>query len=59
MEVIAATTLQGWMKSEGHRGTMLDKEYTREGIGVAIAPDDKVYITQIACAEFSEDQKVN
>jgi len=48
-EKIAATTLKGWMDSEGHRNTILDKGYSRSGVGVAIASDDKVYITQIFC----------
>ncbi len=50
-ETIAATTVKGWMDSEGHRQSILDENYTREGVGVAIAPDDKVYITEIFCAE--------
>src|SRR6185369_6927012 len=50
MEKIAATTLKGWMDSPDHRNTILDKEYTLDGVGVAIASDDKVYITQIFCA---------
>jgi uncharacterized protein YkwD len=49
MEAITATTLKGWMGSDSQRQTILDKGYTREGIGVAIASDDKVYITQIFC----------
>jgi len=51
MEKIASTTLKGWMDSEGHRKNILDKNYTREGIGVAIAEDDdgKVYVTQMFC----------
>jgi uncharacterized protein YkwD len=48
-EKIAATTLKGWIDSEDHRKTILDKEYNRDGVGVAIAADDKVYITQIFC----------
>jgi uncharacterized protein YkwD len=50
MEKIAATTLKGWMDSPDHRNTILDKEYTLDGVGVAVASDDKVYITQIFCA---------
>jgi uncharacterized protein YkwD len=49
MEKIAATTLKGWMDSPGHRDSILEKEYARGGVGVAIAADDKVYITQIFC----------
>jgi len=51
METISLTTVKGWMDSEGHRKNILDKNYVREGIGVAIAPDDKVYITEIFCAD--------
>jgi uncharacterized protein YkwD len=53
MERIAATTMKDWMDSDGHRQNILEKKFTREGIGVAIAPDDKVYITQILCGETS------
>ena len=51
MEKIAATTIKGWMDSSDHRQNILEKNYTREGIGVAVAPDDKVYITQVLCGE--------
>ena len=53
METIASTTLKAWMDSPGHRETILEKNYRREGIGIAIAPDDKVYVTQILCGETS------
>jgi uncharacterized protein YkwD len=46
---IAATSVAGWMNSPGHRHNILAKEYLRSGIGVAIARDDKVYITQVFC----------
>src|SRR5437773_10249211 len=52
-EKIAATTLKGWLDSPGHREIILDKDYARTGIGVAIAGDDKVYITQIFCGAAS------
>ena len=48
-EKIAETTVQGWMKSTGHRKNILVPYWRREGIGVIIAPDDKVYITQNFC----------
>jgi uncharacterized protein YkwD len=51
MEKIAATTMKAWMDSAGHRESILEKNYTRAGVGVAIASDDKVYITQILCGE--------
>jgi uncharacterized protein YkwD len=51
IEQIAMTTVKGWMQSEGHRQNILEKNYTKEGIGVAIdeADDGKVYITQVVC----------
>jgi uncharacterized protein YkwD len=48
-EKIAETTVLGWMKSTGHRKNILTPHWRREGIGVIIAPDDKVYITQNFC----------
>jgi uncharacterized protein YkwD len=49
MEKIAETTVQGWMNSPGHRKNILTPHWINEGIGVAISPDDKVYITQNFC----------
>lgn len=46
---IAETTVQGWMKSPGHRKNILTPYFKSEGIGVVISPDDKVYITQNFC----------
>ncbi len=37
------------MKSPGHRENILTPHWKREGIGVEIAPDDNVYITQNFC----------
>ena len=49
MAHIAETTVRGWMNSPGHRKNILTPEWKSEGIGVAVAPDDKVYITQNFC----------
>ena len=49
LERIAETTVQGWMKSPGHRKNILTPVWRNEGIGVFIAPDDRVYITQNFC----------
>jgi uncharacterized protein YkwD len=46
---IAETTVRGWMNSKGHRKNVLTPYWKSEGIGVAIAPDGKVYITQNFC----------
>ena len=49
MEKIALTTMKEWMDSESHRKNILEMNFSREGVGVAIASDDKVYITEILC----------
>ena len=46
---IAESTVDGWMNSQGHRKNILTPYWKSEGIGVAISPDDKVYITQNFC----------
>jgi uncharacterized protein YkwD len=46
---LAETTVRGWMNSPGHRKNILTPHWKKEGIGVVIAPDDKVYITQNFC----------
>jgi uncharacterized protein YkwD len=48
-EDLAKTTVQGWMRSPGHRKNILTPYFRKEGIGVVISPDDKVYITQNFC----------
>lgn len=48
-EEIAKTTVEGWMNSHGHRENILTEIFDREGIGVEISPDNKVYVTQNFC----------
>ncbi len=48
-EKIADTTVQGWMDSPGHRRNILEPVWRSEGIGVFLAPDDSIYITQNFC----------
>jgi uncharacterized protein YkwD len=48
-EDIAQSTVKGWMGSLGHRHNILTATYQREGIGVYIAPNDQVLITQLFC----------
>ncbi len=43
---IAFATVNGWMNSPGHRQNILNSGYDKEGIGIAISSDDKVYITE-------------
>ena len=48
-EKIARTAVAGWMASPGHRANILTAHWRHEGIGLAIARDRKVYITQNFC----------
>lgn len=49
LDAIATSTVDGWMNSTGHRENILSSTYDKEGIGVEISSDDKVYITQNFC----------
>jgi uncharacterized protein YkwD len=49
MEDIAQSTVNGWMNSSGHRKNILTSTYDREGIGVAISSDNKIYVTENLC----------
>ncbi|MFA4860599.1 MAG: CAP domain-containing protein [Methanoregula sp.] len=48
-EQIADTAVAGWMNNTGHRENILTSSYSLEGIGVAFAPDDKIYVTENFC----------
>lgn len=48
-EQIAASTVQGWMNSPGHRKNILAPHWLNQGIGAYISADDKVHITQNFC----------
>ncbi|MFH0987107.1 MAG: CAP domain-containing protein [Candidatus Micrarchaeota archaeon] len=48
-EDLAQSTVQGWMDSAAHRDNLLKPEWETEGIGVAIAENETVYITQDFC----------
>jgi uncharacterized protein YkwD len=45
---IATSTVHGWMNSSGHRKNILEVNYVKTGVGIAIA-GEKVYITQVFC----------
>jgi len=49
LEDIATSTVLAWMNSDDHRDNILQVEYDRTGIGVALGADDKVYITEMFC----------
>jgi len=46
---IANCVVIGWMSSPGHRKNILTSTYDKEGIGVAISSDGKVYATENFC----------
>ena len=46
---LAQSTVDGWMNSTGHRENILTNTFDREGIGIEITEDDKVYVTQNFC----------
>lgn len=47
-EDIERRSVAGWMKSPGHRANILEKNYTKSGVGVAV-DGDAVFITQLFC----------
>jgi uncharacterized protein YkwD len=42
--------VQRWMISSGHRANILSREFRASGIGSFVAPDGRVYLTQIFIA---------
>ncbi|GAB4482200.1 MAG: hypothetical protein OHK006_00020 [Thermodesulfovibrionales bacterium] len=48
-EEIAAAVVKLWMNSKGHRQNILTPYFRKQGIGVFITPDRKVYVTQNFC----------
>lgn len=46
---IARSVVERWMKSKGHRRNILTPYFKREGIGVAVGNDGKVYVTEDFC----------
>jgi len=43
---IAESVVRGWMSSKGHRANVLTPYFRRQGIGVAVSRDGKVYVTE-------------
>lgn len=46
VEELAGQCVAAWMESPGHRENILTPYWLAEGIGIVIAPDGKVYVTQ-------------
>jgi uncharacterized protein YkwD len=49
IEDLAKDTVQGWMESPGHRENILTPYFKREGIGIVVTGEGKVYITENFC----------
>ena len=48
LEDIARQSVDGWMRSPGHRENILEPAYDQTGVGIAISPEH-VYLTQLFC----------
>lgn len=46
---LAQQIVDGWMNSRGHRQNILELKYDKQGVGVAVSKDEKVYVTQDFC----------
>lgn len=49
--------VEGWMKSHGHRQSILDPAFTASGVGIAISPDTEYFLTQIFVRPRDEERK--
>src|SRR5438105_10873207 len=49
LDQIAESTVKEWMASPGHGQNIPQKLYLRTGVGVAIAGNGQVFITQVFC----------
>ncbi|HEX8097217.1 MAG TPA: CAP domain-containing protein [Pyrinomonadaceae bacterium] len=43
----AGFAVERWMRSDKHRGNILNRQFTRSGIGVAQAADGSIFFTQV------------
>lgn len=41
------TAIRGWMKSPTHRTNILEPSWTATGVGIAVARDGSIFITQV------------
>ena len=49
VKALARLIVEGWMDSPGHRDNILTASYDRQGLGVFVTPNEKVYTTQNFC----------
>jgi uncharacterized protein YkwD len=45
----ARRVVEEWIASPGHRETLLDPDFSRQGVGIAVGTDGGVYVTQNIC----------
>jgi len=48
-DTIAIKAVEGWMRSPGHRKNILTAHWRQQGIGVVIAAENRILITQNFC----------
>ncbi len=48
-DALARRTVDGWMKSPGHRANILTPHWIHQGLGVTVTRDLKVYVTEDFC----------
>ncbi|MCX6773722.1 MAG: CAP domain-containing protein [Candidatus Micrarchaeota archaeon] len=48
-DAVAEAVVKGWMNSPEHRANILTANFTNEGVGVAIAIDGRILLTQDFC----------
>ncbi|MCF7804690.1 MAG: CAP domain-containing protein [Candidatus Marinimicrobia bacterium] len=46
VDEIAQSVVSGWMASPGHRRNLLSPDAERHGLGIYIAADNNIYVTQ-------------
>ncbi len=46
---LAASIVESWMDSEGHRENILSNRYQSQGFGIHVAKPERVYTTQNFC----------
>lgn len=49
----------GLMSSPDHRANVLDREYTRVGVGLLVEQDGRTWLTQMFCGEARESKSRN
>jgi uncharacterized protein YkwD len=49
---LSAFAVRGWMKSPTHRSNILDNGWTATGVGIAVARDGRVYITEVFTQDY-------